>query len=90
MFRMRPKRPILRAQLAVQNGSSFKAMPITAAHNPTRHRSLAGANQLALAAGSVRKPPGEICWWTESYAKCCSYPGHALPYCVTYPDVGDD
>ncbi len=78
MFRMRPKRPILRAQLA--------------AANPTRHRSIAGSNQLALAAGTGGRKRAEVCWWTgyPDYAKCCSYEGIALPYCVTYPDVGDD
>lgn len=42
----------------------------------------------ARLAAPMRGVPGEICWWTSPPdSKCCSYPGIALPFCVTYPDV---
>ena len=84
MFRMRPKRPILRAQLAAANpygsGSTLTQQLVRQRHT----------GPMTLTSGSGK--PGEVCWWTgpPDYAKCCSYDGIAIPFCVTYPDVGDD
>jgi len=63
--------------------------PLAHVANPSRSpRRSVGAPRTVLglaAAGAA----GENCWWTgyPDYAKCCTYDGIAIPFCVTYPDV---